>query len=100
MVDVFAVAPPVHTALLLQVREVNVSARNESLSREISDHVQSVSAASAQLLFPIHRLTVTVTQALLVAFLWAITDPSIGVQIINVLKLLEKNLLKFGEEWR
>ncbi len=66
LVDVLAVAPPIHTALLLQVSEVDVPPRNISLSREISDHFQPVSAASAQLLFPIHHLTVTMTQTLLV----------------------------------
>lgn len=68
LVDVSAVAPAVHAALLLQLCEVDVSAWNESLSRQISDHVQSVSAAAALLLFPIHHLTVTITQNALVTF--------------------------------
>lgn len=68
LVNVFAVAPSVHTALLLQIREVDVSARNESLSRQISDNIQPVSAAAAQLLLPIHHLTVTVTQTNWVTF--------------------------------
>ena len=57
LVDVFAVAPPIHTALLLQVGEVDVPARNEALSREVSDHIQPVPAAPALLLFPIHHLS-------------------------------------------
>ena len=68
LVDVSAVAPAVHAALLLQLCEVDVCAWNESLSRQICDHVQSVSAAAALLLFPIHHLTVTMTQKALVTF--------------------------------
>lgn len=58
LIDVSAVHPPIHTALLLQVSEADVPAGNVSLSREVSDHIQSVSAASAELLFPTHHLKV------------------------------------------
>ena len=66
LVDVSAVAPPIYTALLLQVGEVDIPVRKQSLSREISDHIQPVSAASLQPLFPMHHLTVTMTQTVLV----------------------------------
>lgn len=61
VVDVFAVAPPVQTFLLLKFCDVDVSARQEPLVREISDHIQAVPAASAQLLLPIHHLSITTT---------------------------------------
>lgn len=61
VVDVSAVAPPVHTRLLLQVAEVNVPPGNESPSREVPDHVQPEPAAAAQLLLPVHHLTATGT---------------------------------------
>lgn len=63
LVNVFAVDPPVHTALQLDVAEVDVLVRNKTTSGEIPDHIQSVSAALAQLLFSIHLLTVTMTTA-------------------------------------
>lgn len=61
LVDVFAVAPPVQTFLLLQSCDVDVSARQETLVREIPDHVQAVPAASAQLFLPIHHLSIATT---------------------------------------
>lgn len=56
LVDVFTVGPAVQTALLLQICEVDVSSRNESLSGEVSDQVQLVSAAAALLRFPTNYL--------------------------------------------
>lgn len=64
LVDVSAVAPPIHTALLLQVSEVDIPARNVPQSREIPHDIKPVPAAPAQLLFSIHHLTVTVTHTL------------------------------------
>lgn len=61
VVDVFAVAPTVQTFLLLKFCDVDVFARQETLVREIPDHVQAVSAASAQLVLPIHHLSATTT---------------------------------------
>lgn len=57
LVDVFAVAPPIQTFLLLKFCNVDISARLETLVREIPDHIQTVPAASAQLLVPIHQLS-------------------------------------------
>lgn len=61
LVDVCAVAPPVQTFLLLKFCDVDVSARQETLVREDPDHVQAVPAAFAQLLLPVHHLSVTAT---------------------------------------
>lgn len=54
LVEVFAVAPPVQTALLLQFCNVDISAWKQALIRQILDHNQSESATSAQLLLSIH----------------------------------------------
>lgn len=61
LVDVFAVAPPVQTFLLLKFCDIDVPARQETLVREIPDHVQAVPAASAHLLVPIHHLSIRTT---------------------------------------
>lgn len=55
-IDVFAIAPPINTPLLLQVSKINILAWNISLSWKIFDHIQPVSPTSAQLQLPIHHL--------------------------------------------
>lgn len=55
-VDVFAVAPPVQTALLLQLCQVDICAREQALFRQIPDHIQSISSTFAHLLLSIHWL--------------------------------------------
>lgn len=57
LVDFFTVAPSIQTAFLLQVCHVDAYTRKDSLSREISDHIQFVSAATAQFLVTINYLT-------------------------------------------
>lgn len=69
LVDVFAVSPPVQTFLLLKLCDVDISARQETLVRQIPDHVQAVPAATAQLLMPIHHLLVTTSKMISLLFL-------------------------------
>lgn len=61
-INVSAVAPAVHTVLLFNVSKVDVPAGNIPLIGEISDHIQSVSAAPAHFLFPVHHLTAITTK--------------------------------------
>lgn len=61
LVDIFNVAPSIQTVLLLQLCDVHIYAWNESLSRQISDHIQPVPATTAVYLFTIHHLSGTIT---------------------------------------
>lgn len=56
LIDFFAVDPSIQTAFFFQVCDVDIYSRKESLSREISDHLQFVSATTAQVLVPINYL--------------------------------------------
>lgn len=69
LIDVFAVAPPIQTFLLLKFCNVDLSASPEALVREIPDHIQAVPAASAQLLMPIHHLSASCTKTILLHLL-------------------------------
>lgn len=48
LIDFFTVGPTIQAALLLQVCEADISAWDQALIGQISDHIQSVSAAFAQ----------------------------------------------------
>lgn len=59
MVFLFTVAPSIQTVFLLQLCDIHVYAWNESLSRQISDHVQPVPVTTVIHLFTIHHLSRT-----------------------------------------
>lgn len=64
LVDIFTVAPPIQTILLLQLCDIHIYAWSESQRRQISDHVQPVPAATAIYLFAIHHLSETMKHPL------------------------------------
>lgn len=63
LVDIWTVAPSIQTVLLLQLCDIHIYAWNDSLGRQISDHVQSVPTTTAAYLFAMHHLSRTVTNS-------------------------------------
>lgn len=56
LIDFFTVDPSIQTAFFFQVCYVDIYSRTEPLSREIFDHIQFVSATTAQFLVSITSL--------------------------------------------